>query len=635
MSAIMNHPLSRRLSLTAAIALGLACFPAHAASNGAQALFKSTTRASDATLPSQAMRGSGLAGQLDQTALDKGSVAVALPDGRTLTARLQRKAVDDRRGSRSWVGTFDDEPGSVIVLTTYRNVTTGFASYGDETWEILPARNGGHMMYRVDESKFPQREEMLYVDETAADVLADSTLETSTTTAGSGGYVHDLLVVYTPASRVKRGQATLEGMIQNAVQAANQAYLNSKVGITLNLVGLQEVSYTESGDLRTSVYDLKGTTDGKMDTVHALRDKVGADMVLLVSEDTSACGIALTMRTETVSHESSAFAAVQSGCLSQHSLAHEIGHLQGNQHDRASATNVGVAPYSYGYRVCDKVDGSGWRDIMSYACSGAPRVLYFSNPGVYYNGYATGIAYESDPNNSADTARSMNMTADTVAAWRGGATTVAPSPAPAPTVPATPTSLTARASSSTSVTVTWSDASSNETGFKLERSTDGVAYTEIATLGAGSTSYSNTGLSARTNYWYRVRAYNSAGNSAYSNVSSVTTPDVAPPPPSAPTSVAAVNGGNGSATVSWVDASSNETKFEVRRETWNSKRSVWGSATAVATVTSGITSIVDLSGTGTFRYSVRAVNGGGSSAYAGPAAVTVTGSSAKGKGKNR
>ncbi len=56
---------------------------------------------------------------------------------------------------------------------------------------------------------------------------------------------------------------------------------------------------------------------------------------------------------------------------------------------------------------------------MCYPCTGAPRVLQFSNPYVYYNGYETGIAYETDPANSADTSRSMNETADTVSAFRG------------------------------------------------------------------------------------------------------------------------------------------------------------------------------------------------------------------------
>ena len=209
---------------------------------------------------------------------------------------------------------------------------------------------------------------------------------------------------------------------------------------------------------------------------------------------------------------------------------------------------------------------------MSYSCSGARRVTQFSNPAVNYNGYATGIAYESDPANSADNVRSMNNTADTVAAFRGSSGGGGGGGAVAPTAPS---SLSASAGSSSSVTVRWSDNSSDETGFKLERSGNGVDFSEVATLGAGTTSFNDGGLSARTTYYYRVRAYNSAGNSGYSNTGSVTTPDVAPPPPAPPASVGAADNGDGSASVNWVDASSNETGFEVRREKYDSKRGRW------------------------------------------------------------
>jgi hypothetical protein len=330
------------------------------------------------------------------------------------------------------------------------------------------------------------------------------------------------------------------------------------------------------------------------------------------------------MRTESAGFASSAFNVVNSSCLSSHSLAHEIGHNQGNMHDRASTSNTGAFPYSYGYRRC-VADGTGFRTVMSYACSGANRVAWFSSPNAFYNGYATGIAYESDPANSADNARSMNNTADTVAAFRtagGGGSTLS--------VPTAPSGLTASATSSSEVTVRWSDNSSNETGFRVERSSNGVDFVEIATTGAGVTSYANSGLAARTTYYYRVRAYNSAGNSGYTNTGSLTTPDALLPPAS-PSSVAAKDNANGSATVAWLDASSNETSFEVRREKWDTRKLVWGGLTTVGTVPSGTTSLVDVVNSGTFRYTVRAVNGGGASAAAGPASVTVTGGSSRGK----
>lgn len=89
--------------------------------------------------------------------------------------------------------------------------------------------------------------------------------------------------------------------------------------------------------------------------------------------------------------------------------------------------------------------------------------------------------------------------------------------------PAAPSNLTAAATSTSQINLSWTDNSSDETGFYVERSTDGTNFTQIASLGANTTSYPNTGLTGGTKYYYRVRAYNTTGNSAYSNVANAST----------------------------------------------------------------------------------------------------------------
>jgi galactose oxidase len=100
--------------------------------------------------------------------------------------------------------------------------------------------------------------------------------------------------------------------------------------------------------------------------------------------------------------------------------------------------------------------------------------------------------------------------------------TPAPTPTPTPT-PAAPTNLIATAASSRQINLSWTDNSNNETGFKVERSSNGTKFKQIANLAAGVITFANTGLAASTTYYYRVRAYNAGGNSAYSNIASATT----------------------------------------------------------------------------------------------------------------
>ena len=93
-----------------------------------------------------------------------------------------------------------------------------------------------------------------------------------------------------------------------------------------------------------------------------------------------------------------------------------------------------------------------------------------------------------------------------------------------PTPPAAPTSLTATATSTSQINLSWSDNSSDEDGFTIERKTGANGtYAEIFTAAANATSYSNTGLAEGTNYVYRVRAFNAGGNSNDSNEASATT----------------------------------------------------------------------------------------------------------------
>ena len=89
--------------------------------------------------------------------------------------------------------------------------------------------------------------------------------------------------------------------------------------------------------------------------------------------------------------------------------------------------------------------------------------------------------------------------------------------------PLAPTNAVAAAAGSTAINVTWDDNATSEDGYEVERSTDGVNFALVTTTGPDATSFADGGLTPSTTYTYRVRAYNGAGPSAYSNAAQATT----------------------------------------------------------------------------------------------------------------
>jgi len=89
--------------------------------------------------------------------------------------------------------------------------------------------------------------------------------------------------------------------------------------------------------------------------------------------------------------------------------------------------------------------------------------------------------------------------------------------------PAAPTKLQGLALRTDRVFLLWQDNSNNETNFRIETRVGGGAFTEIGTTPANNTGVFVSGLTPGTAYDFRVRASNADGNSAYSNVATVTT----------------------------------------------------------------------------------------------------------------
>jgi acid phosphatase type 7 len=127
-------------------------------------------------------------------------------------------------------------------------------------------------------------------------------------------------------------------------------------------------------------------------------------------------------------------------------------------------------------------------------------------------------------------------------------------------LPAAPGSLVATATSLTAVSLQWIDSASNEDGFSIERCSDTAAqcngtpssFAQIAQNPANETAFADATAAASTTYSYRIRAFNTAGDSTYSNTAEATTP--AANSPAAPADVHARATGAAEVTIGWTIA---------------------------------------------------------------------------------
>jgi hypothetical protein len=135
---------------------------------------------------------------------------------------------------------------------------------------------------------------------------------------------------------------------------------------------------------------------------------------------------------------------------------------------------------------------------------------------------------------------------------------------PAPIVLAAPWNLRAAANGAARIDLTWTDNSADEQGFRIQRATDNWFTSNLTSFQAGANinTYSDNTVQQASTYYYRVFAFNAAGDSRPSNTATASTPGGAP---AAPSNLTAVEIKPSAVKLRWTDNSTNETGFYVQR----------------------------------------------------------------------
>ncbi len=323
---------------------------------------------------------------------------VFLPLGDGHITLVRARSPDITAGGLTWVGTTEETGERAVLMLWKDGHLSGYFGYKGRIYTVNHAGGEVHTMAEIDPKKLPpdhapdpaQRTPSVAppppttLPATPPEPEVASFPEADRQALEAKKIEIDVMLLYTPrvVANYIRNPGDLSAL---AIEQANQTFRNSGLGnITLRLVDSQLIDYDEAGaDQFDHLYRMVDGV-GVFKNLKKLRDEKRADIVGLILDSPTGCG----QSTRVGADAEEAYFVVHHACAAiTYSIAHEIGHILGARHDRIVDGNDNPFPFAHGH-----INGTKWRDMMSYqeGCGGCPRIPYWSNPRVMYQGEPTG-----------------------------------------------------------------------------------------------------------------------------------------------------------------------------------------------------------------------------------------------------
>ncbi|MBZ0166254.1 MAG: hypothetical protein K8I00_05555, partial [Candidatus Omnitrophica bacterium] len=182
-------------------------------------------------------RTAGAQAALPASAADERKIVLNLFDDVNLIAVADK--LNFTKKGFNWIGKVEGDPTSSVIIVAQDGVCSGNVRYLGKYYEVRYSPAGLHVIKEVDESQLPDEAPPISQDEAPirSQGVSGDPLDRGAVAQSDGAGQIDVMVLYTPAARTAMGGvAGIESLADLSVIETNQAYANSGITTTLNLV---------------------------------------------------------------------------------------------------------------------------------------------------------------------------------------------------------------------------------------------------------------------------------------------------------------------------------------------------------------------------------------------------------------